>query len=180
MAYPLGIHSILRKKYMRITLLLLLTLFQNQVSAKDFDLSLGFGTPYFLLTEVSTVISDDYRAYVNFKMGLDNGVSIGLEKAVINDSHLIGLFAGSVGTQAPDCYENETYTDFDGALSDVVKCAFGVIAQKTLNGVGVSYSYANNGINNSGFIIKFDLGTGTNSYTDGYQSSAGIALMYSF
>lgn len=165
---------------MRITLLLLLTLFQNQVSAKDFDLSLGFGAPYFLVTEISTVISDDYRAYINYKMGLDNGVSIGLEKAVINNSHLIGLFAGAVGTKAPDCNQNDTYTDFDDVIGDVVKCAFGVITQKTLNGVGVSYSYANNGINNSGFIIKFDVGTGTNSYTDSYQSTAGIALMYSF
>lgn len=165
---------------MRILLLLLIIFYQTQANAKEFDVSLGVGAPYFLVAEVSTAVNNDYKLYLNYKYGLDDGYSLGLDKAVFNDNHLLGLFIGAVGTKSTGC----VYNDSEDLLNDVskylVSCQLAVIKQKTLNGLGVSYSYAYGGINNSGFILKLDMGSGTNSYIDGYQSTAGITVLYSF
>jgi hypothetical protein len=93
---------------------------------------------------------------------------------------LLGLFIGAVGTKSTGCAYNNSQDFLNDFGEYIANCSLAPIRQKTLNGLGISYSYAYGGINNSGFIFKFDMGSGTNSYTDGYKSTAGITVLYSF
>ncbi|REL28976.1 hypothetical protein DXX93_15485 [Thalassotalea euphylliae] len=153
--------------------------------ANDIDFSLGTGYPYFIIPEVSFPINNArQRLYANYKIGLDDGFSVGFEHSLTTDNtHAIGILAGAIGARdderpCPNTADNDSSS---ASLGEAIACGLlEVFDDETTNGVGLSYSYNHNGLNHSGFRIRFELGYGKGKDSDESRADAGIILSYQF
>ena len=154
--------------------------------AGETHFSLSSGLPYLLIPEVSYHPNQDQRWFVNYKLGLDDGVSAGFEQAVSdNQRHALGVLVGALGVKNGHryiCSEEAPGEDNQGKL-DELGCEVGyalfagMFDNHTVNGLGVSYSYTGNGLGNAGLRVKLEFGYGRiedadfdkNGYTGGFS-----------
>lgn len=162
--------------------LLFLSLATNHASAVDF--SIGGGWPFLVVPEVS-IASDDttQRGYINYKMGLDDGFALGFEQGLDQENHhAIGAFVGALGVQDKNtaCPEEQS-DDLVESLGSVFGCSLLIIFdEETTNGLGLSYSYNANGLNNAGLRIRFELGYGEGSSSHEKRVDGGFVISYQF
>jgi len=158
--------------------------------ATELDFSMGGGYP-FIATPEASIASDDKRQrwFANYKLGLDDGFSLGFEQALsTNNKHSFGILIGAVGARHINkpCTYSDNYTgDIAEEIGSVIGQAFGcaltgAFGDKTTNGVGVSYHYNFSGLNNSGWKLNFELGYGKVSGFDNKRTDGGINISYQF
>ncbi|MGS0534883.1 hypothetical protein [Pseudoalteromonas sp. SaAl2] len=151
--------------------------------ANDVSFSIGGGYPYFVVPEVSLSTNEgNQRWYANYKIGLDDGFSIGVEHAISdNKKHAVGLVVGALGIQDN---EDECRTDdesLSGSIGSIFGCALSeVFDEETTNGIGVSYSYLFRGLNEPGWRMRLDLGYGEGRDSNEKRPDAGITFSYQF
>ncbi|KFZ38920.1 hypothetical protein HR45_00505 [Shewanella mangrovi] len=161
--------------------------------AGETHFSISGGLPYLVIPEVSYHPNQEQRWFLNYKAGLDDGVSAGFEQAVsANRRHALGVVLGALGVKnghrhacednspvrPDDANGNESGDEFDNAGCEI---AYALIVaafdNHTVNGLGVSYSYSGNGLSEAGLRVKFELGYGRiedadfdkNGYTGGFS-----------
>lgn len=170
---------------MKIKILLLaLSIASYSSAANEVSFSIGGGYPYLVIPEVSLSANDDtQRWYANYKLGLDDGFSAGFEQAVSdNKKHAFGALVGAIGARGTDqeC-ESSTNDDIATDFANTLGCAIGgIFDEETTNGVGLTYSYNFNGLNNSGFRLELDIGYGKASDSNEKRADGGISLSYEF
>lgn len=144
--------------------------FSSATHAIETKFSLGSGYPFFV---VPTLIleSDSLAYYVNYKAGLDDGFSIGVQS--IQGKHIFGAFAGAVGTRDVKDYCKKI---------DVVPCISGLLvldSYRTTQGVGLSYEYRFNTKPN-GWAVRIEAGYGKESRTDDKRADGNVQVVYHF
>lgn len=157
----------------------LLTLCTFSVSANDVSFSIGGGYPYFVIPEVSlSTNAGTQRWYANYKIGFDDGFSVGFEHALTTDKkHALGLVIGALGVQEDDDECGGT----EDSLGNIIGCGFiEIFDDETTNGLGLSYSYLFSGLNESGWRVRFDLGYGEGSYSNEKRADGGVSVSYQF
>lgn len=159
--------------------------------AGETHFSLSTGLPYLVIPEMSYHPNQEQRWFVNYKWGLDYGVSAGFEQAVsANKRHALGVLVGALGVLNGHKYgtcDDDAPTDdgIDGVIGDIsnsVTCAIALslteaLDNRTVNGLGVSYSYTGNGLGERGLRVKLEFGYGRiedadfdkNGYTGGFS-----------
>lgn len=158
--------------------------------ANDVGFSVGSGYPYFGSLELSLPADDGkQRWFANYKMGLDDGFSLGFEQGYGNGlNHAFGGLVGAVGVYKGDdnCRVKDTSDgDLVEFISDSFAQSFGcalsaAFDDETLNGVGVSYSYYFNGLNNSGWRLRLEAGYGKASDSGEKRGTGGMIVSYQF
>ena len=156
--------------------------------AEAVDFSAGIGYPFFLVPEVSiTGSSGNHRLYANYKLGLDDGFALGIEQAIDNAGHnAVGVFAGAVGIYddgEKDCNSADEQNASD--VADAVGCAIAsamveAFDDEAINGIGVSYSYNSNGLNNTGWRVRLELGYGKSDNSKEKSSGGAVVVSYQF
>jgi hypothetical protein len=180
-------------KYKTILSSMVISIIPLTAQANEINFSIGGGYPFFVVPEVSLSSDDNQqRWYANYKMGLDDGFSIGFEQAIDNtNKHAIGILAGAIGaredkTPCPNTdKENNTDTTPDDvfveAIGSAIGCSLGkIFDEETTNGLALSYSYNFNGLNNSGMRLRVELGYGEGHHSKEKRVDGGIALSYHF
>ena len=149
------------------------------VKANDIDLTTGSGYPFLLIAEASIATGDrQQRWFGNYKIGFDDGFSLGFEQGLgAENKHAIGLFVGALGVSDPDSCSNE---DDEFAVVSLGCIIEEIYDDETTNGVGVSYSYNFNGLNNRGARIRFELGYGEGVDSGEERSDGGIIVSFQF
>ena len=158
--------------------------------ASELSFTFGGGYPFIAIPEVSIASNDNsQRWFANYKVGLDDGFSLGFEQALSTDyKHSFGVLIGAVGARninKPCTYiDNNTgdlAEDIGNALGQAIGCALaGAFGDKTTNGVGVSYHYNFSGLNNRGWKLNFELGYGKVSGFDNKRTDGGVSISYQF
>ena len=165
-------------------LLLVLSLGSGSAFANDVSFSIGGGYPYLVLPEVSlSADNNSQRWYANYKIGLDDGFSVGFEHAVSdNNKHALGVLVGAIGARDTDQPCESTNTDdIASELGNIFGCALGqIFDDETTNGIGLTYSYNFNGLNNSGFRLILDAGYGKASDSNEKRADGAIRISYEF
>jgi hypothetical protein len=158
------------------TALLLLAL-STTTAANGIDFSLGGGYPFIAVPEVSMANADQtQRWHFNYKIGLDDGFTIGFEQALSADKkHAMGLIVGALGVNE----DEDRCADTESDLSCLVSKIF-LLDEETTNGVGLSYGYYFSGLNNVGWNVKFEVGYGEGSESHQKRSDASIRIAYQF
>lgn len=161
--------------------------------ANDFKFSLGVGLPFLLTPEVSySQPGADSRWYANYKMGLDDGFSGGYERALDADKkHALGVLIGAFSVvddkrPCPDSDKTEMTQDnvfaqisFD--IGSALGCALSeAFDEESLNGIALTYSYQANGLNESGWRVRFELGHGEAARSKRKDTSGGFIVSYQF
>ena len=157
----------------------LLTICTFSSNANDVNFSIGGGYPYFVIPEVSLSANEGtQRWYANYKLGLDDGFSIGFEHALTADKkHALGLVVGALGVQDDEAECGST----EDSLGTIIGCGFvEIFDDETTNGVGLSYSYLFSGLNESGWRARFELGYGEGSDSDEKRMDGGVSISYQF
>jgi len=155
----------------------ILTLCAFSSHANDVNFSIGGGYPYFVIPEVSLSANEGtQRWYANYKLGLDDGFSLGFEHALTADKkHALGIVVGALGVQ-----ENSDECE-DDSIGSVIGCSFSdIFDDETTNGLGVSYSYLFSGLNESGWRVRFELGYGEGSVSEEKRADGGLSVSYEF
>ena len=152
----------------------------------DINYSIGGGIPFFLVPEISLSSNDiSQRWYANYKLSLDDGFSVGFEQSISdNNKHAIGLLVGALGIQDDDrpcSVNNESDNNLANDAINIFACSVGgLFDEETVNGVGGSYSYNFNGINQAGMRIRIELGYGEGSNSSEKNASGGLTFSYQF
>jgi len=153
-------------------------------NAYSADFTLGVGAPFFVVPEVSIASEDEKkRWFVNYKMGLDDGFSLGYEQGIDSDSnHALGAFIGALGVQDKNsACPNEKSGDLAENLGSAIGCTLLIVFdEETTNGLGLSYSYNFNGLNQSGMRLRFELGYGEGSISHEKRVDGGFVVSYQF
>ncbi|MBB1435949.1 MULTISPECIES: hypothetical protein [Pseudoalteromonas] len=162
----------------------LLTICTFSSNANDVNFSIGGGYPYFVIPEVSlSAAQGTQRWYANYKIGLDDGFSVGFEHALTSDKkHALGLVVGAIGAQddGRECSDTDD-KDIGEAFGNIFGCALsGMFDTETTNGVGVSYSYLFSGLNEGGWRVRFELGYGEGSNSNEKRADGGVSISYEF
>jgi hypothetical protein len=153
--------------------------------AKGVDFSIGGGYPFFVVPEVSFASSaGDQRWFANYKIGLDDGFSVGFDQGVGADNkHVIGGVIGALGTRDDKrpCGNGDSVEDIGSVIGNAIGCAFSkAFDEETTNGIGLSYSYHFNGLNNVGMRIRFELGYGEAADSNEKRADGGVIISYQF
>ncbi|TRY33314.1 hypothetical protein [Aliiglaciecola sp. M165] len=153
---------------------ILLTAAQLSV-ANTLSFSLGTGYPFFVVPEVSLSSADNSRRWhLNYKAGLDDGFTIGVEQVMFDSQqHAMGAVIGAIGIREED-------TPCDDIPSNVGCIVATIFDEETVNGAAISYGYYFNGLNSSGWHVKFEAGYGEGSQSKEKRASASIRLSYQF
>jgi len=171
-------------------ILILFSVSSSFSKASALDFTLGAGYPYVLIPEISIASSDkSQRWFANYKVGLDDGFSLGVEQALsANKKHSFGVLIGAVG--ARNTHNTCSYTDdnngdiaeeIGSAIDQALGCALaGIFDNRTTNGVGISYHYNFNGLNKDGWKLNLELGYGKVSGVDNKRADGGISVSYQF
>ena len=148
--------------------LIALTCFSSNSIAQDIDVSLGSGWPFFLVPTVSTKY-DDVELYVNYKLGLDDGFTLGAQKQYEN--HVVGIFLGAVGARDAEysCEDELTCPIIRLALTDA----------QTTQGIGMSYEYRLN-TSREGWAFRVEAGYGKESQNDTNRFDGNAQVVYHF
>jgi len=157
--------------------------------ASDVNFSLAAGWPYVFNPEISFNSPESNRRwFANYRMGFDDGFSIGMEQGVGDTPHALGIVAGAIGVDKKDdnCTELD---DLDGDAADVIGgviggalvCGFNAIFDdQTVLGIAGTYSYHFSGHNNDGWSIRAELGYGEASETNEKKVAGGVYIRYQF
>lgn len=158
--------------------------------AKAVDLSIGGGYPFFVIPEMSIATDDAQRRwFANYKMGLDDGFSIGVEQGLDEkNTHAVGMMIGALGVRddkrpcpAQNNNSGDVLEEIGNTFAHTLGCAIGeAFDDKSTDGIGVSYSYNFNGLNNAGMRIRVELGYGKASGSDEKRADGGIVFSYQF
>lgn len=137
--------------------------------ASEVEFSIGGGFPFFVVPQVS-LTQQDKRYYVNYKAGLDDGFSAGMEW--LNDNHAYGVFVGAVGAReaSNDCEIQ--------SLCDALRII--IFDEKTTQGIGLSYEYRFSGQDQSGWGLRLEAGYGQESRNKSERADANIQFSYHF
>ncbi|MEP1447640.1 MAG: hypothetical protein ABJK37_16155 [Paraglaciecola sp.] len=144
---------------------------------ESYDFTLGTGFPFVFTPELSITTQDNsYRYYLNGKVGVANGASLGFEHSVSeNRRHAIGAFAGTVGL-----YEGESCPESDSVAQGLACSIAKALDWEAIDGIGVSYSYNFQNMQGKGWKLRFEAGYG-NGRNSGEKSSAGnVFIGYQF
>ena len=135
--------------------------------ANGLDFSLGGGWPFLFTPTVSTT-HKDIEYYVNFKLGLDSGFSLGAEKQFGN--HVYGVFIGAVGARNTNsrCHNTD---DCDFILFE--------FENETTQGLGLSYEYRFNTAR-EGWALRVESGYGEESRHNEKRFDGNVQLVYHF
>jgi len=147
----------------------------------DFSFSMGTGFPYFGSAEVSMAAGGgDQRWFGHYKVGIDDdGFALGFEQALDNEKkHALGVMFGAIGLKNndSDCHSGDEEPNI-GALGCFLGAAFD---WETVNGVGASYGYYFNGLNEAGWRVRLEAGYGKGSETDINYTSGNMIVSYQF
>jgi hypothetical protein len=141
--------------------------------ANDIKFNVGVGYPFFSKLEIAKSINENQdRIFANYKVGLDDGFSLGYEHAIdLEQHHAFGVVVGAIGARDGDgnCNNTDIFCDI-GDLFD----------NDTTNGLAISYSYNINGLNKSGLKLSFELGYGKASHLNEKRVDGGVSLSYQF
>lgn len=154
--------------------------------ATDVGFSIGTGYPYFGSLELSLPADKgQQRWFANYKMGFDDGFSLGFEQSYGKGlNHAFGGLVGAVGVYKDGGCDDSPTSNTDSssdAFRKTLACGIGTIFDDhTLNGLGVSYSYYVNGINQSGWRFKFEAGYGKASTINEKRATGGFIASYQF
>ncbi|GAA0299917.1 hypothetical protein GCM10009128_18630 [Psychrosphaera haliotis] len=175
--------------------LLTLALFSSlsytaQAKQNDWNFTLGSGYPYFATVGTNYELDDSSNIFVNYKIGLDDGFSIGYEKALENPNHSVGGYIGAVGIKDNKCENidttaNNNNDDFGTiigvAFSDALGCALSaVFGDETTQGAALFYGYSFNGLNQSGWKLRFEAGYGENKNREDNVGHLNFSARYQF
>ena len=135
--------------------------------AEEIYFSLGVGWTFFLTPTVSTA-HKDIEYYVNFKLGLDAGFSVGAEKQFGN--HVYGVFIGAVGARNTDsrCHNND---DCDFVLFE--------FDNESTQGLGLSYEYRFNS-SREGWAFRLEAGYGEETRHNEKRFDGNVQVVYHF
>ncbi|MBU3003167.1 hypothetical protein [Paraglaciecola arctica] len=172
---------------------IVLSVTPQAVQANDVNFSIGGGYPFFVVPEISLASVDNQkRWYANYKIGFDDGFSIGFEQAISNtNKHALGFIAGAIGaredkTPCPNT-DNESNTastpgdDFVEIIGSAIGCSLSkMFDEETTNGLALTYSYNFSGLNNAGMRIHVELGYGEGHHSKEKRADGGITLSYHF
>lgn len=129
------------------------------------DFSTGVGYPFVGVPTVS-ISDDNVRYYANYKLGLDDGFSVGAEW--LNGKHAFGAFAGAIGAR-----------DVEACNENVILC-ISIFDNETTNGLGLSYEYHFSESPKSGWGIRFEAGYGKESYFNEKRVDGNVQITYHF
>ncbi|USE71187.1 MULTISPECIES: hypothetical protein [Pseudoalteromonas] len=145
--------------------------------ANSVDFSAGTGYPFFGQIELSLPQADsNSRWYGNYLLGLDDGFSVGYEKAVSeNNKHALGVVLGALGARdaGPVCKE-------EGTVCDIFEPLIDLFDSETTNGIGVSYSYYFTSINQPGWRVKLVAGYGESDRHNVERADGSLIFSYQF
>jgi len=162
--------------------LLFIIVISNKATAVDF--TLGGGIPFLVVPEVSLASEDEkQRWFINYKMGLDDGFSFGVEHGLgLDNKHAVGVLVGALGVKNnDDVCKDEKSDDIAENLGNAISCGLLIIfSEETTNGLGLSYSYNFNGLNQSGMRLRFELGYGEGSTSHEKRIDGGFVISYQF
>ncbi|ATD09916.1 MULTISPECIES: hypothetical protein [Pseudoalteromonas] len=146
--------------------------------ANSVDFSAGTGYPFFGQIELSLPQADsNSRWYGNYLIGLDDGFSVGYEKAVSdNNKHAIGVVLGALGARdaGPVCEDDDNITC--GIFEPIID----LFDSETTNGIGVSYSYYFTSINQPGWRVKLVAGYGESDRHNVDRADGSLIFSYQF
>ena len=157
----------------------LLTSHSPKVEAQEFDFTVSAGYPYFVVLEPSINLSDGQsRVYGQYKIGLDDGFALGYEQTFGDSNHhAMGVLVGAVGIDS----DNESCDANNDAISDILVCPFiELFDDETVNGVGLSYSYYFDGMDQDGWRLRIELGYGEANDSGIKSGTGGVTLGYKF
>lgn len=168
-------------------LLSLVLVTSASVSANEgMSFSLSSGAPFFLNPEVSySSKHSETRYYGNLKLGLDNGASLGFETSISeSNQHALGAFIGSIGVHdgEDDCLDEQDDPNSLGeGLGQIIGCSLvDVFDWERVDGVGVTYSYNFNTLNQSSWFVRLEAGYGKGAESDRDLSSGALLIGYRF
>ncbi len=142
-------------------------------NAEGIDFSLGGGYPFYLTPEISYGTNENnYRWYANYKKGDLDGVSIGVERGYgAGNKHALGMLIGTIGLKDSNSYK-------------IISANDGIVQVNNVNdktqGVGLSYSYNFNGLNNTGLRVRFVIGYGEGEKSNDKAVDGGVNISYQF
>ncbi|NRA72694.1 MAG: hypothetical protein HRU24_16930 [Gammaproteobacteria bacterium] len=155
-------------------------------SANNIDFTLGSGLPYVAIVEASVASNNNtQRWFGNYKIGLDDGFSIGVEQAFgQGDNHAAGLIIGAFGVQTDPrpCEKSSESTDsLTNALTNALGCVISLgFSEESTEGVALSYSYHFSGINQKGWKIRLEAGYGKGSRSGEKRGDGSFIVAYQF
>jgi len=170
-----------------ITSALILSSYTVGAASVDFTLATGF--PFVAVVEGSMPSDNNNRRwFANYKVGFNDGFSAGVEQVVgQGNTHAVGVVVGALGLKSKKraCHNSgETNGDLASGVGEVVGqvfCAIGsAFNYETTDGLGLSYSYHFNGLNNSGWRIRLEGGYGKGSSSDKKRSDGSVMISYQF
>ncbi|MGB3725835.1 MAG: hypothetical protein WA981_08720 [Glaciecola sp.] len=139
-----------------------------QAQSNDVSYSVATGWPFVLVPTIS-IENNNYEYYANYKVGVDDGFSIGAQR--VSGNHVYGTFIGALGARSSN------YACEADALCDSFVIRF--TDRKTTQGVGVSYEYRINS-NKQGWAIRLEAGYGEESRNNDRRADANIQAVYHF
>lgn len=135
-------------------------------TVKAVDLSLGGGYP-FLVVPTMSFTNNDIRYYANYKLGLDDGFSIGAE--MLNGKHKYGAFVGAVGARKTD-----------NSCLDTTFLCITLFDHETTQGIGLSYEYHLSSSAKTGWALRFEAGYGEESAYNEKRADGNVQVVYHF
>ena len=180
---------------MRYKNLLILALFSclsytTQATQDDWNFTLGSGYPYFATVGTNYELDDSSNIFVNYKIGLDDGFSVGYEKALKDPRQSVGGYIGAVGIKDDKCdsidttaidESNDLAVIISEPLSQTLGCALSIaFGNETTQGVAVFYGYSFNGLNQPGWKLRLEAGYGENKNREDNVGHLNFSARYQF
>jgi len=149
----------------------------SNLSAAKPSFSIGSGYPYFGNVELAGGDNQN-RYFLQAKVSLaETGYTLGWDHSVSDDNkQSLGVVIGSVGIKdnTDNCSEQSSNGDNPFcSLADILD-------DEDVRGVGLTYGYHFNGLNQSGFRVRLTLGYGESAQTHHKNTVGGVALQYQF
>jgi len=144
-------------------------------NADKIHFALGSGYPFFSVFEVSLpAMNDDQRWFANYKVGLDDGFSVGFEQQLTGNMQTVGFSLGAIGARdAVGCDENK-------GAGAVICPLVEIFDSETTNGAAFNYSYYFSGIHSSGTKVRFEVGYGQSNQTNVNRFDGSVIISYQF
>lgn len=148
--------------------ILITSLTAAKCAASGVEYSVSGGWP-FVVTPSISFIHEDIEYYANYKIGLDDGFSLGFEKPF--NQHVFGAFIGAVGAR------NARYECGERFACNLTRIA--ITDKKTTQGIGLSYEYrfANS---RNGWAMRLEAGYGKESTNDVKRIDGNLQIVYHF
>lgn len=154
---------------------LLCGLISFPASASDsFNFQVATGFPFVSSVEASVPLQErNGRAYLNARLSIDAGAALGYEYALDpQQQHALGAVIGSIGIRGKDCNQEDGF--------EQVGCALTSLFRSRVDGVGVTYSFNNSGLNQRGFRARIEAGRGEHRSSGTQQWVANLVIGYQF